>query len=770
MKNEDTKAFASEPEESVETFLQSQMHDQESTSIPGEAALFPGIPVKTSLKSGLYGYTTMKRWIPNFPLKLRKRPLTPMPSTPLPHMPVPEKISLDRQPLAIPVIPFKYYWEDLRLDVDGRYPLMQASGRIRSLFHNISWIAELTKTETNTYQGKIWYTHGTPFFNYTSVKITTISGFPFGVRQAVVTFYGPLSKRSIILTYRSKYFHQVEFEFDYEKGITPLTSIGTYDHPNHPATLANETLSIDTVFRRAGFDVSNTGAQSEIPSSLAGSNTQWSDNEMHDAMQTYWSKYADKPQWSFWTFFARQHETGHSLGGVMFDDIGAQHRQGTAIFYDSFISDKPSGDPDAAAYVNRMKFWTAVHEMGHAFNLAHSWQKSLGAPYGNPWLPSLADEDEARSFMNYPYNVSGGQSAFFADFEYRFSEQELLFLRHAPSEFVEMGNAAWFENHGFQLADVSSASGLEFSIRVNKDAPSYEFMEPVCIELKLKNISDFPKVINEKTLADAHHLTLVIKKDGQPARLYRPFAQQCFKQNPVALAKGESLYETLFVSAGTGEWYISEPGTYTIQASIKGENEQDLVSNVLRIRVYAPGNFDESKIAQDYFSDEVARILQFDGSTCLTHGNETLRNIVEKFSYTQAACHAGIALATPLSREYKTIQFGSDSNKNTVREKARREIKTIKPKYAEANYLFKQAFGETGTAKKSAAEAFGKNISSLGHIDAGIYVERFAESLRQEGDEKYAQYILTELLKEFTSRNVLGRVCENIKRKISRKG
>ena len=77
-----------------------------------------------------------------------------------------------------------------------------------------------------------------------------------------------------------------------------------------------------------------------------------------------------------------------------------------------------------------MKFWTAVHEMGHSFNLAHSWQKALG----QPWIP-LSNEPEARSYMNYPFRVDGGQSSFFADFEYRFSDSELLFMRHAPARF-----------------------------------------------------------------------------------------------------------------------------------------------------------------------------------------------------------------------------------------------------------------------------------------------------------------------------------------------
>ena len=100
----------------------------------------------------------------------------------------------------------------------------------------------------------------------------------------------------------------------------------------------------------------------------------------------------DRPQWALWTFFAEQHDMGAGLGGIMFDDIGPNHRQGTAIFTDTFIRNAPTGDPNPAAWRQRMQYWTAIHEMGHAFNLAHAWQKALGSP----WIP-LANEPEARS-------------------------------------------------------------------------------------------------------------------------------------------------------------------------------------------------------------------------------------------------------------------------------------------------------------------------------------------------------------------------------------
>ncbi len=200
---------------------------------------------------------------------------------------------------------------------------------------------------------------------------------------ATVTFSGGGSADRIsTLQHKSLWFHDVEFEFDSADGTVAVTAVQTHAHPNRPATLPNQNLSIETAFSRAGFNVKKTGSDSIVPLTGAGTDAQWSDSEMHDAMQTYWSRFANTAQWSMWTFFAWQHAscpsegiTPDNLGGIMFDDIGPNHRQGTAIFNGSFIRNAPAGDPAAAAWVQRMRFWTAVHEMGHSFNLAHSWQK-----------------------------------------------------------------------------------------------------------------------------------------------------------------------------------------------------------------------------------------------------------------------------------------------------------------------------------------------------------------------------------------------------------
>ncbi len=412
--------------------------------------------------------------------------------------------------------------EELRLDVDGRYPQMTASGTIPiSPVQRLHWIAALHANGPHSWSGGIWYKDPavTPF-SYTTVEIKVSS--ILSIRKAKVVFKGPgLLPRIRLFKFRSPYFHKVELEYDTENPVAAVTTVATCAHPNRPATMPCENLTIQQVFRRAGFDTSVSPGASALPGPTGGT---WSDMEMHDAMVVYWSRFANIPQWALWALFADQHEMGHGLGGIMFDDIGPNHRQGTSIFYNSFISDVPAGDPNPAAYTARNRFWTAVHEMGHAFNLAHSWQKSLGAPYGTPWIP-LVDEPEARSFMNYPYGVAGGDTAFFADFEYRFSDGELLFMRHAPGRFVRMGDAAWFDHHGFEQARVQLDAPLSLDLRVNRARPVFEFLEPVVVELKLKNESKLPQIVDENLLTTLDGITIALKRQGSPARQYLPFAQ-----------------------------------------------------------------------------------------------------------------------------------------------------------------------------------------------------------------------------------------------------
>lgn len=543
--------------------------------------------------------------------------------------------------------------EDLRLDVDGRYPQMTASGTLfRGISSRLHWVANLTPAGTNSWTGTIWYKDGdAAALPYTQVRISVVRSLFINQRKATAVFSGGGSAtRTVNYNFVSFFFDRVEFEFDQEEGATGILSIDTHAHPTRPASLPAESLSIVEVFRRTGFDASASPNVSTIPTDGPDTNDTWSDAEMHDAMQTYWSRFSNTAQWSMWVLFARQHDTGASLGGVMFDDIGPAHRQGTAIFTNSFITVPPAGDPAPDAWVNRMIFWTAVHEMGHAFNLAHSWQKHLGTP----WIP-IASDDEARSFMNYPFRVQGRDPAFFSSFDYRFSDQELLFLRHAPRRFVQMGNADWFDNHGFEQAETDPAASFTLEIKVEREKGLYEFLEPVMVELTLTNRSDQPHIVPEDLLEDSDHMIVVLKRDGHPARRWAPFARYCRKARMRVLQPGESLTANLFVSAGLNGWDLAEPGRYLVQMALEVD-EAMVVSNPLRLRVAPPKGYEEELLAQDVFTDEAGRVMALDGSRVLESGINAWRSVAERLPHSRAALHAQICLTLPEMQPYRLLE------------------------------------------------------------------------------------------------------------------
>jgi hypothetical protein len=374
--------------------------------------------------------------------------------------------------------------------------------------------------------------------------------------------------------------------------------------------------------------------------------------------------------------------------------------------------------------------------MGHSFNLAHSWQKQHPPAWGTSWIP-LVNEPEARSFMNYPFFVAGGQAAFFSNFEFRFSDNELLFMRHAPERFVQMGNADWFDNHGFQGALVLPQPTYRLELRVNRDRAVFDYLEPVTLELKLTNTSDQLQLVDEKVLSSAAAaLTMIIKRQNRPAQQFVPFAQYCYQPAKMVLRPGESIYESLFVSAGINGWDIAEPGNYSIQATIQ-VNGEDIISEPLNLRVSPPRGFEEEKIAQDFFTEDVGRVLAFDGSRYLESGVDTLREVANKLADSRVAVHANMALASMLVGDYKELAQGEDGLR----------IDVHKSQPDEAAELVSKALMEKPDV---AAE-------TLGHIDMKDYTDRVSDKLADQGATQDAAKLQDNLYDTMSARTVRGR-------------
>lgn len=636
--------------------------------------------------------------------------------------------------------------EELRVDVDGLFPTMTVSGTIFRLFGgSLTWIARVTPEPGGTYAGPISYRDGTSALEpHTDIRVQLTGFWVTGAMKAHVTFSGG-GQRGVTRTYDydRAHFREVGVEFDCASDAgSPVTTYNLGAHPNRPADLPTSTLSIEDVYTRQGIKMTSTGGGDTIPIAEAGTNLQWSDIEMHDAMQRHWSKWADVAQWQLWTLFAGQHELGSSLGGIMFDDMGVAQRQGCAVFYNSFISDPPpTGDPNPAAFVQRMRFWTAVHEIGHTFNLAHAWQKSMGTP----WIP-LADEPESRSFMNYPYRVSGSTTAFFSNFYYRFSDAELLFLRHAPERFVEQGNAAWFDHHAFEQARRASSTALELTLRVNRDEARFQALEPVIGELKLKNTSNVPVVVDKYCLY-SEDVTIIVAPDRAMARRWLPYSRYCYRAEPHVLQPGESLYASCFLSAGRDGWDLAEPGRYRIYAALRTPAGH-VLSAPMQVRLDPPASREEEMLAPDVYTDKVGRVLAFGGSRVLDRANDILRETIERLPDRRIAMHAAAALGAVTAVPGRVLAYADG-------QEPRFDLSDPAPQTAAP--LLERAYGDLNTS----AETFG-------HIRVTERVEQVAGAMADTDARAGAADLTSRLATTLEQRNVLPSVVERVREEASR--
>lgn len=627
---------------------------------------------------------------------------------------------------------------ELRLDVDGEFPQMLASGvLISGLEHQLHWVARLQTQDVASaadpaviacWTGSIFYRDPVDAMpQYLAVRIAIHAPAAAGATATVVFEDSGGPALTCSFGFVSASFDSAEFRFDSTEDAHPCLDIDTHSHWNHPADLPPEKLTLARVFQRAGFDIQASTMFDHAPLGLSGADGLWSNTEMHDAMQT---RFADMPHGALWIFHAGLHESGHGMGGIMFDNIGPAQRQGTAVFTKSFISHAPDGDPAKEAWVARMRFVVACHETGHAFNLVHSSEKSSKTP----WIP-LEDDPEVRSFMNDDVrDVRHGQAAFFKTFRFRFSDPELQFLRHAPRRFVQTGNAAWFDHHGFEAASVLPRPRLVLSLRLNHAQPALEFLEPAMLEVTLTNVSSEALDLPDDVLLDGKNLVLVVRRGRAAARRWRPYATAFRTSNRLTLAPNQSMYAAVFVGAALGGWLLAEPGRYRLQACLRLVDGEDVVSSPLDVRVAPPGGRDEEILAQDVFTDDVGRVLAFDGTRVLNSANNTLHDALGRKPRLALSTHARVALGMPLRRSGKvlTVRGGVAS------------IADEPGKVADARQLLSEALLSDGD---SAA-------ATLGHVEYLQYAEGVARWLKDEGDAKAAGEVVSRVCGTMQKRKV----------------
>lgn len=569
---------------------------------------------------------------------------------------------------------------DLRLDIDTRYstnsPVMnKVSGDqfVRNFrpfppgfgpeVYSHSWIVDAPVVSwtrcSATITGDVRYFSGSR--PPTTIQIV-VSWSLGGPTTATVTFGGGVTGTYSGMTFISDSFRSIELEMDYctSANVAPLApGYGTLQHSNHPADISNRTLTIDSVYREAGVSLNYSAGSSVVDDSAPGFAT-WNVSELHDAMETGFSRYASGwPNWRLWGLQVGSFDSS-SLGGIMFDAPAANggagdrpDRQGFAVARNhSWFSDLVASPSTQSEYDAMRKYlYVWVHEAGHAWNLLHSWNKSR---------PS------SLSWMNYDwkYDAINGADTFWNRFYMRFDDDELIHMRHGDRKTVIMGGDDW--GTGGHLEAPPSAAleagpdqPVELMVRCK---PYMLLMEPVSVELRLRNTTPVPIPIDPR-LDPRHGMTTVVI--SRPDGTWIDFTSvMCLLGEPQELilspaaadagAEGPDRYsEQVPLTFGSSGFVFDQPGTYRIKAAYS-DGRVTSVSNVASLRIGIPATREEDRLAADWFSNAVGLTVALGGSMSphLDAGLDTLRDAAERFAGNDVGISAAQVLAAGVGDDF----------------------------------------------------------------------------------------------------------------------
>lgn len=548
---------------------------------------------------------------------------------------------------------------ELRIDVDGARTLRRISGDFFSVSGSTtSYFGSFTVdapaiTTTNALVtidgiGRYTWSPGFPKIRVTVPRVTILQPQAPAALQFFSLSGAPGT--SYLCPFESVFFRTVQIETDIvsDAGM-PFAAYNTGSLPSGgPA----RTLSVQSAYAEAGVEMRVAGASDVVQVAEAQAGATWSDAELHASMVRHFSLWQDVPQFKVWQLVAKNYDNPSVLG-IMFDQQGKQ-RQGCAVFN--------GGLGGTTADKLRLQLYAYVHELGHCFNLLHSWQKSLATP-PSPNRPS------SLSWMNYPQLYPGGSAAFWAAFAFQFDDQEVAHIRHGFLNNVIMGGSNFAV--GSALEDtrkfdrpIEDRSGLRLELAA---ARSFALGEPIVVDLTLHATDTRGKTVHPHLNPSAGLVQIAISKPNGQVVSYEPMIEQCIMPQTVSINPASPIGESVYIGYGHDGLLFEQPGTYQLRAVYTSLRGSQVVSNIIKMRVRSPVNAADDEIADLLLNDDVGALFYLHGSDAdeLRSGRDALDKVIDKFGAHPLAAYARLTKGANLAREFKMVAV--DSNKVQVR-------------------------------------------------------------------------------------------------------
>jgi hypothetical protein len=444
-----------------------------------------------------------------------------------------------------------------------------------------------------------------------------VNGLPVGAPVTVVVHWAGAE------------FRTMGVEIETEEGV----------RPPEPVQWKGAPLAFRECLRQAGFSVSDSGQPTGIPRQEDG--WLWDDSNIYGVLDDWMAWAAQSPlsapAWQVHLLMLSK-ATVKGLYGVMFDVTGGLPRQGCAVFADAIRAGTEPAEQD------RRIIQTTVHEIGHAFNLVHRFERTLGRA-------------DSTSFMNYDWLYRGGDhvAQFWEQFAYLFDTDELAFLRHGPRAAVMPGSTPfhsvdyWGAAPGTHPAFIPAAAtpGLRLTLQPPARGALFDFGQPIYLQVTLQNTGQQPVALPPGALdIKAGHLEVLV--EGGPGngntvgRPFVPMVQRClidFTGGPQGLAPGAALSENVNLTFGSGGFTMAQPGTYRLTPLLSlsahdsvedTTNTQVIRGETLTVQVGYPRSRQDEKHATLLLQPKVGTWFALGGTDALGSARDTLKEIREE--------------------------------------------------------------------------------------------------------------------------------------------
>lgn len=618
-------------------------------------------------------------------------------------------------------------WQlEARVDVDRKRPMKRVSGDFYqvsgatvlyfgSFVVNSPTVTVTPSTVTIEGLGTYTWSAGAPKLRVT-IPRTYIFAPP---APANVQFFrlDNTPGATYVCPFESVYFRTIQYEQDIVSDVvTPAFT--SYNTGSLPSGGPARTLSVAAAYAEAGIEMQTAGVWNVVPISGAGPDSKWTDAEMHAAMETQFSLWKDVPQWKVWLLAAQLHELGPGLYGIMFDQKGKQ-RQGCAVFH--------TGIGGTTSDKLRLQLYTYVHELGHCFNLLHSWQKKYA-------VPPAPNRPDALSYMNYPWNFPHGANAFWNAFPFQFDDLEVVHLRHAFRNNIIMGGndfavGAALEDPQAFADPVEDNSGLRLELEAPK---SFAYGEPVVVEIKLRTTDTRGKFVHTQLHPNMGLVQIGIRKPSGEVMKYEPLMEHCMAADVTRLdAERPSIYESAYIGYGKGGFYFDQAGVYKIRAVYYALDGSLVLSDILTLRVRTPLSSTDEEIADFFFGDEQGTLLYLLGSDSnfLKRGNEAFDQILDRYSDHPMVVYARLVKGINAGREFKSL-----TPQKTMMVRA--------PEHGDCIKLLSEV--------ADASEA-GKGVDN---ITLNMTMRRMASAHKSTGDERGAKETMERMVNIFSKKSL----------------